>query len=173
MQVKKTEGGAGMKQGHSTSPGIVSSRILITLVPLLLVSGWAGATDLTSKKYIGSMREAEGRIMMDRGGREIFARRGMRLFRKDVIYSTSNAKGAVVFRDETSIRFGPDTTVSLEDFDYVPAEKKYLLHTGVAKGVVVFVTGALAKVAPETVAVTTPKGTIGIRGTKFSIKVEE
>ena len=143
------------------------------LVPLLLCGGWAGASDLTSKQFIGDMREAEGRIMMDRGGREVFARRGMRVFKRDVIRSSANGKGAVVFLDETSLRFGPEAVISLDDFEYAPKEKRFLLHSGVAKGLAVVVTGAIAKAAPETVAVTTPMGTIGIRGTKFTVKVEE
>jgi len=139
----------------------------------LLVSSWVGATDLTSKKYIGSLREAEGRILMDRGGREVFARRGMRVFKRDTIRSEADGEGAVVFRDETSVRFGPNSTVSLEDFEYAPQDKSFGLQVGIAKGIAVVVTGAIAKSAPETMAFTTPKGTIGIRGTKFTVKVEE
>ncbi len=148
-------------------------RALLAMVPLLLAGGWAEATDLTSKQYIGSLREAEGRILMDRGGREVFARRGMRVFKKDTIRASGDASGAVAFRDETSVRFGPNTILSLDDFEYEPEQNKFLLHGGVAKGIAVVVTGAVAKAAPETVAFTTPKGTIGIRGTKFVIKVEE
>lgn len=146
---------------------------VVALVPLLLASGWAGATDLTSKQFIGDMREAEGRILMDRGGREVFVRRGMRVFKKDTIHATADASGAVVFRDETSLRFGPNSTVSLDDFEFTPEEKKFKLQASIAKGVAVVVTGAIAKNAPETMAFKVPKGTIGIRGTKFTIKVEE
>lgn len=157
-----------MNQVRSTT-----TRVAFAILPLLLASGWAGATDITSKQYIGDMREAQGRILMDRGGREIFGRRGMRVFKKDTIRATSNASGAVVFRDETSVRFGPDTTLSLDDFEYTPEDKNFLLHSGVAKGVAVVVTGAIAKSAPETIGFKTPKGTIGIRGTKFAVQVEE
>ena len=89
------------------------------------------------------------------------------------VWIGNDAMNTVVFRDETSIRFGPDTTITLDDFEYTPEEKNYLLQSGVTKGLAVVVTGAIAKAEPDTVAVTTPKGTIGIRGTKFSIKVED
>jgi hypothetical protein len=147
-------------------------RLALLVVPLL-ASGWAGATDITSKKFIGDMREAKGRILMDRGGREVFVRRGMRVFKRDTIRSSENGEGAVVFRDETNLRFGPNSTVSLEDFEYAPQDKSFGLQVGIAKGVAVVVTGAIAKSAPETMAFKTPKGTIGIRGTKFTVKVEE
>lgn len=152
-------------------------RLRIALLPwlalLLLAGGTATASDFVDKKWVGSLRSAEGRIMMDRGGREIFGRTGMRVFKKDVIHTTENASTALVFRDETSMRIGPNSDVSVDDFEYSPDEKKYVLQAGISRGVAVFVTGAIAKVAPETVAVTTPKGTIGIRGTKFTVKVEE
>jgi hypothetical protein len=151
--------------------GLICKLTLLALT--LFASGWAGATDITSKKYIGDMREAKGRILMDRGGREVFVRRGMRVFKRDTIRSVENGEGAVVFRDETSVRFGPNSTVSLDDFEYTPEEKKFGLEVGIAKGIAVVVTGALAKSDPESVAFNTPKGTIGIRGTKFSVKVEE
>jgi hypothetical protein len=149
------------------------NHTLVVLALSLLTTGWAGATDITSKKYIGSMREAEGRILMDRGGREVFVRRGMRVFKQDTIRSEDDGKGAVVFRDETSVRFGPNSTISLDDFEYAPEDKKFGLEVGIAKGLAVVVTGALAKSDPESMAFNTPKGTIGIRGTKFSVKVEE
>jgi len=164
-----------MNHGHSPCRLQYLKRTAVVMLVMLCtaVSGLASASDIVSKKWIGSLRNAEGRILMDRGGREIFGRSGMRLFKKDVIHTTDNASTAVVFRDETSIRVGPNTDVALEDFEYDPENKQYGLQVGVSRGVAVFVTGALAKVAPEKVAVTTPKGTIGIRGTKFTVKVEE
>lgn len=169
------KGVSSMNHAHPSRAGLDCRRIILLAVVVLctFASGLASASDIVSKKWIGSLRNAEGRILMDRGGREIFGRSGMRLFKKDVIHTTDNASTAVVFRDETSIRVGPNTDVALEDFEYDPENKQYGLQVGVSRGVAVFVTGALAKVAPEKVAVTTPKGTIGIRGTKFTVKVEE
>ena len=151
------------------------SRLLVLLVPIacLLAAAAASASDVVSDKWVGSLRSAQGRILMDRGGREIFGRTGMRVFKKDVLHTKDDASTAVVFRDETSIRVGPNSDLSIDEFAHDPKTKSYGLQTGMTRGVAVFVTGALAKVAPETVAVTTPKGTIGIRCTKFTVKVEE
>jgi hypothetical protein len=163
-----------MKTGHK--PGLrARTRLLMLLVPIacLLASAAASASDIVSQKWVGSLRSAQGRILMDRGGREIFGRTGMRLFKKDVLHTADDASTAVVFRDETSIQVGPNSDIAIDDFAYDPQTRSYGLQTGVTRGVAVFVTGALAKVAPESVAVTTPNGTIGIRGTKFTVKVEE
>jgi hypothetical protein len=163
-----------MKTGQM--PGLrARSRLLVLFVPIacLLASAAASASDIVSDKWAGSLRNAQGRILMDRGGREIFGRTGMRLFKKDVIHTGDDASTAVVFRDETNVRVGPNSDVSIDDFAYDPQTRSYGLQTGITRGVAVFATGALAKVAPESVAVTTPKGTIGIRGTRFTVKVEE
>jgi hypothetical protein len=164
-----------MKTGTRQQPTLSARRVavLVAILAGLLTSGFAIASDFTSDKWIGSLRSAQGRIMMDRGGREIFGRTGMRLFRKDVIHTTDNASVAVVFRDETSISLGPNSNLSLDDFTYDPENKKFGLKTGVTRGVAVFVAGAVATSDPESFSVTTPKGVIGIRGTKFTVKVEE
>ena len=40
------------------------------------------------------------------------------------------------------------------------------------KGTLNYVSGAIAKISPEAVAVKTPTGTIGVRGTQFVVKVD-
>lgn len=145
-------------------------------VVLLLVGGGgtpALASDTTSQTFIGSVRNVEGNATLRRRSRDILARRGMRVFNLDVILTGPESTVALVLRDETEITIGPESEVSLDRYVYEPEKQQYGSTTSILKGTAMFVTGALAKVAPDQFEVKTPVSTIGIRGTRFVVEVEE
>ncbi|MDB5819536.1 MAG: hypothetical protein JWQ11_3176 [Rhizobacter sp.] len=78
----------------------------------------------------------------------------------------------VTFKDNTIISIGPDTEVSVDDYLYEPSKGDLKLGASIGKGTMQYVSGVIAKLKPEAVAIKTPTGTIGVRGTKFVVKVE-
>jgi hypothetical protein len=78
----------------------------------------------------------------------------------------------VTFKDNTIISIGPDTEVSVDDYLYEPSKGDLKLGASIGKGTLQYVSGVIAKLKPEAVAIRTPTGTIGVRGTKFVVKVE-
>jgi hypothetical protein len=78
----------------------------------------------------------------------------------------------VTFKDNTIMSIGPDTELSVDDYLYEPSKGNLKLGASIGKGTLQYVSGVIAKLKPEAVAIKTPTGTIGVRGTKFVVKVE-
>jgi len=79
----------------------------------------------------------------------------------------------VTFRDNSTISIGPDTQIAIDDFVFKPEAQQYAFVTRMAKGTMAYVSGTIAKISPESVAVKTPVGTIGVRGTHFLVKLDD
>jgi len=87
----------------------------------------------------------------------------------------TGAKGmmGVTFKDETVMSFGPNTELTVDEYLYAPSQGKLKMGSKLSKGSMNYVSGVIAKLQPDAVSVTTPTGTIGVRGTNFVVRVEE
>lgn len=90
----------------------------------------------------------------------------------DTLATDKDGAMGVTFADNTTMSLGPSSEVAIGRFDYDPAAAHYGFAARIARGTFLFVTGLIAKYAPDQVAVTTPTGAIGIRGTRFLVKVD-
>jgi hypothetical protein len=79
----------------------------------------------------------------------------------------------VTFRDNSTVSIGPNTQIAIDDFVFKPEAQQYAFVTRMAKGTMAYVSGTIAKISPESVAVKTPVGTIGVRGTRFLVKLDD
>ena len=149
----------------------LSRHVLLALLASLLLL----CQPLTSaaKEFAGGLRNVTGTVVVVRGERRIFARTGMRVFTADAVRTSGDGAATLVFRDGTQVVVGPDSEVRLDSYEFAPAEERLGMLTEVVRGSALYVTGTLGKLAPEKVAVKTPVSTIGIRGTRFLVRVGE
>lgn len=71
------------------------------------------------------------------------------------------------------LSIGPDSELSIDNYLFEPASDQLGLVARLARGTLHFVSGIIAKLKPEAVAIETPTATIGVRGTRFVVKVDE
>jgi hypothetical protein len=62
--------------------------------------------------------------------------------------------------------------VRLEKFLYAPADGSLALAIKFVKGVAAYVSGRIAKLAPDAIRLETPGAIVGVRGTSLAIRVE-
>jgi hypothetical protein len=146
-------------------------RILTFLLALSLLVPAATAF-AEEAGTVGYVKTSTGSTTVLRDSGEATLIVGSALFAGDVLVTGEEASLGFVFKDGTAMTAGPDTMLAIDDFAYAPAKKEYGLTARVSQGTVDFVSGLLGKEAPETVALTTPSGVIGIRGTHFAIDVK-
>ena len=79
----------------------------------------------------------------------------------EVIATEPDASSEIIFEDGTKMSLGPNTRVTLDKFVYDPDPSRCAFFLTVAQGVFRFVTGDLPR---QSYQITTPNGTIGIRG---------
>jgi hypothetical protein len=128
--------------------------------------GWAEDQD------IGGLRKVKGSASIERTGQVMAAKPGMPIRQNDVLVTGPDGSLGVIFKDNTTISLGPDSRLVVSEFVFKPEQKEFSFIIKMIKGTASYLTGIIGKLSPESVKFKTPKATVGIRGTKFLVKVD-
>ena len=130
------------------------------------------ATIASAASSIGLVKVAEGVASVKRGDATLEARPGLPLQEGDVLRTGANGRIGVVLRDDTKLSLGPESEIQIDQFAFSPAEGRLALAAKIARGVVAFVSGSIAKLSNDAVRIETPVAILGVRGTQFLANVE-
>ncbi len=122
--------------------------------------------------FIGSVKTVSGDAYLIRAKSRTSAAVGDHLYQGDTLVTASSSSIGVIFRDDTILSLGPKSEVRIDEFVFNPADDAMAFLANVGKGTAQFITGQMSKIAPERMSVETPLATIGIRGTRFLVKVD-
>lgn len=87
---------------------------------------------------------------------------------------TAKARVGITFEDETKVQITEQSKLVIDDFVYDPSNASASkLGIKVAIGTATYASGQIAKENPQSVKVETPTAVIGVRGTDFSMTVDE
>ena len=70
------------------------------------------------------------------------------------------------------LSIGPNTEFKIDKYQFQPQNDQLELNASIIKGTLHYISGVIAKLKPDAVAVTTPTGVIAVRGTRFLVKIE-
>jgi hypothetical protein len=140
--------------------------VTTVLVPILLVA-IAGASS-----PIGLVKVTEGMATVQRGDETLPVHVGLALQEGDLLRTGADGRMGVVLRDETRLSLGPESEIQIDHFVFAPAKGRLGLVVKMARGVMAFVSGNIAKLSHDAVRVETPVAVVGVRGTHFLVKVE-
>ncbi len=84
----------------------------------------------------------------------------------------ADGKVGVTLKDDTRLALGPSSEVRLERFSYSPGTASLGMVLKFVRGVTAYVSGRLAKLAPDSIRLETPSAIVGVRGTTLAIRVE-
>lgn len=146
---------------------LIAGITLLAALPLTVPP--ADAADET----VGSIKIAVGTVFVVRDAQRSPARPGFRLHAGDLLETGPDGRIGVTLRDDSLLSLGPSSRIAIEKFDFVPAEKKLGFTARLMRGTVAYVSGLIARLAPESATFVTPVATIGVRGTRFAAKVAE
>ena len=122
---------------------------------------------------IGAIKKLNGAATFVREKTELKVKLGDPVFMKDVLKTDNTGSLGITFKDNTMISVGPNTVYTIDEYVFKPGEQKLAFVSKISRGTLHFVSGSLTKMAPEAVKVKTPEATIGFRGTRCLIKVED
>jgi len=86
---------------------------------------------------------------------------------------TANGRMGITFIDDTQIRLTENSQVLIDEFIFDPNPDKSKMALTFAKGTARFVTGKLNRVPKKNIKIRTNSAVVGIRGTDFTITVDE
>ena len=93
--------------------------------------------------------------------------------REDVIETGENGAVGITFDDNTVFSTGPNSSVSLEEFNFNPTTLKGSFLAKLGKGTLSVISGDIARGSPESMRIRTPSAILGVRGTRFLVRVDE
>jgi hypothetical protein len=96
---------------------------------------------------------------------------GQPIFVEDVVETEAGTLG-LTFKDGSRLSIGPNSRVQFTEFQFAPAEGRLAFVIDFFRGTLLYVSGVIAKLAPESVQVRTPVATVAVRGTRFLAQVE-
>ncbi|KJU87498.1 secreted protein containing FecR protein domain protein [Candidatus Magnetobacterium bavaricum] len=147
----------------------IEGRRIIGLTLLLLFI----PVGLYAAETIGSIKAIGGKASVIRGENVVSAAVGTKVFKNDTLETGDDGTVGVILRDDTRLSLGPKSKIVFDDFVFSPNDNKYALVTRMTKGTATCVTGMIGKLSPKSVRFETPLATLGIRGTKFAVQIEE
>lgn len=86
---------------------------------------------------------------------------------------TAKSKAKLTFEDNTTVNITEHSKLVIDDFVYDPKKGSGKLAMKVVLGTARYASGQIAKSNPQSVDVKTPTATIAVRGTDFSMTVDE
>jgi hypothetical protein len=125
-----------------------------------------------STATVGNVKTLKGEASIIRNGSSVEAKAGADLFQNDSLKTGADGSMSVVFIDDTLISVGPNSELAINEFHFSPADGKMSFVARLLKGTSAYVSGIIGKLSPQSVRFETPVANIGIRGTKFAVKIE-
>jgi hypothetical protein len=123
---------------------------------------------------IGTVSENKGsQCEILRGKNKLTGTKGAEVETMDT-YSTGACSSNITFRDDTKVKITENSKLIIDDFVYDPKNSDAgKLSIKAAMGTVRYASGQIAKTNPQHVAVQTPTANIAVRGTDFTMTVDE
>jgi len=120
----------------------------------------------------GRIKTVSGTAFIVRNNATIPAQAGQVVYEADALRTGADGKIGVTLKDDTRLALGPASEVRLERFAYSPGTASLGMVLKFVRGVTAYVSGRLAKLAPDSVRLETPSAIVGVRGTTLAIRVE-
>lgn len=120
----------------------------------------------------GIIKAISGDVFITSSKTDIKAVANMKIMVGDSIRTGEKSSAGLIFEDDTVVALGPNSEITIDSFLFNPANKELSFITRMIHGTFSFITGQIAKLAPDKVSIETPDATLGVRGTKFLVKID-
>jgi hypothetical protein len=140
-------------------------KLITALCVIFVCNAWAG---------IGTVAEHKGTACeITRGKNKLPGHKGADVESMDT-YTTGACVSSITFKDDTKVRITENSRLLIDDFVFDPkANDAGKLALKVGAGTVRYTSGQIAKNSPQKVNIQTPTATVAVRGTDFTMTVDE
>ena len=122
---------------------------------------------------IARVKQSSGAAFVERNAQQLKPAPGLQLLAGDKLVTGKDGRISVTFVDNTRFAVGPNSRVSVSEFQYDRTRQKGSMVTQVDRGSLAVVSGKIAKSDRDAMKVRTPNTLLGVRGTKFIVQVPE
>ena len=122
---------------------------------------------------IARVKQSSGVAFVERNAQQLKPAPGLQLLAGDKLVTGKDGRISVTFVDNTRFAVGPNSRVSVSEFQYDRTRQKGSMVTQVDRGSLAVVSGKIAKSDRDAMKVRTPNTLLGVRGTTFIVQVPE
>ena len=119
----------------------------------------------------GRIKVVAGDAVIVRGTSTVPAQNGAAVYQSDSLRTGKDGRVGITLSDDTQVSIGPGSEVKLDSFVYDPGQGQLALVLKFIRGTAAYVSGQIAKLAPDAVRLETPAAIVGVRGTTLGIEV--
>lgn len=141
---------------------------------MILISGllFFPSIDARALGTIGIIKSVSGEVHLINATSTIKALANMKLNQGDSIRTGPNSNVGLIFDDDTVVSLGSNSEMSITEFLFHPAAQELSFVATLITGTFSFISGQIAKLDPDKITLETPDATLGVRGTKFLVKID-
>lgn len=121
---------------------------------------------------IGRVKTVSGDAFLVRGEARAAASVGDAVHQGDSVETGANGTIGITFRDNSVFSAGPNSQLAVEDFQFDSRKFKGSFLSRLKRGTLSVTSGDIARGSPEAMKIRTPHTILGVRGTRFAIRVE-
>lgn len=120
---------------------------------------------------IGRIKKVTGTAVVERAGAKLPVKPGFVLEKGDTLVTSKGGRVGVTFNDNTRFAAGPNSRVSIPEFEFDDTTHQGQFTANVDKGAVAIISGLIAHSKKDAMKVRTPSALLGVRGTRFVVEV--
>jgi len=148
------------------------THALRTTCLLMLLVGLASPAAAQQTPAAGRIKLASGTVSIVRAGNQLPAKVGEVVLEADALRTGADGRLGVTLKDETRISLAPNSEIRVDRFLYAPSEGRLAFTMRILRGLAAYVSGRIARLAPDAVRLETPTAIVGVRGTRLVIRVD-
>jgi hypothetical protein len=146
-----------------------NKQLLLQLVTVTLL---LSISPINSAAPVGRVTEQTGPTEILRNKKSVSSSVDTAVEMQDTV-TTAKSRVTLSFEDKTTVKITEQSKLVIDDFVYDPTKGTGKLAVRVALGTARYASGQIAKNSPQAVNVRTPTATVAVRGTDFSMTVDE
>jgi hypothetical protein len=144
----------------------------VSQLPALAIAITLTLLSLTSWASVGRVVEQTGPTEIVRNKKSLSSSVNTAVEMLDTIV-TARARAKLEFVDKTTVNITEQSKILIDDFVYDPKAGSGKLAMKMVQGTARYASGQIAKNSPQNVNIQTPTATVAVRGTDFSMTVDE
>ena len=147
-------------------------RLFVLFTMIFILQPIGGEISLVfASPAVATVQKVKGTATVVRQGQTIPAAVGLEIWENDTLRTGPDASIGLVFNDDTLLSLGPESVFVIDEFVFAPREGKFSIVFRMLKGTAAYLSGLISKLSPDSAHFKTPTASIGIRGTRFVVKV--
>ena len=140
-------------------------RYILLLLPIILIS--------LNAKDIALAKSVKGSVSAKYEKKTVILKKGDWLQEGMLVKTGNKSSITMIFKDNSVLVLGSNSILHLEKYLFELSLAQFDFQLKLNSGVASFESGKIGELAPEDFVFKTPDATVGIRGTKFIVKVQK